>query len=175
VEEGEVKRPLSSRRMNYKTTLLASSAAAISSSIPHPGSREYNMTVSGRLATLLHLYRGRSLISFSQTSFCAFFFQTSSADAVVAELEKRIASLEVGKKYDATKEAVEKVEKEFLVKLREIKQSLEETGSSSATNSKELQKLRAENAELKQKNQKLEYRVQHCVESMEEMYKFVES
>jgi len=80
----------------------------------------------------------------------------------------------VGKKYDATKEAVENVEKEFLVKLREIKQSLEETGSPSATNSKELQELRAENAELKQKNQKLEYRVQHCVESMEEMYKFVE-
>jgi len=89
----------------------------------------------------------------------------------IAELEKRIAALEVGKSYDATKEAVEKVEKEFLSKLREIRAELANEGSSS----KELEYLRAENEELKRKNAKLEYRVQHVVANMEKMYKFNET
>ena len=99
---------------------------------------------------------------------------SSSTDAAMADLEKRIASLEVGKGYDATKEAVQKVEKEFLIKFREIKAALESEAGTKA-NSKEMEALRAENALLKQKNAKLEYRVQHCVESMEKMYKFVEN
>jgi len=99
---------------------------------------------------------------------------SSSTDAAMADLEKRIASLEIGKGYDATKEAVQKVEKEFLIKFREIKAALESEAGTKA-NSKELEALRAENALLKQKNAKLEYRVQHCVESMEKMYKFVEN
>lgn len=92
----------------------------------------------------------------------------------LAELEQRIASLEVAKTYDATKEAVVKVEKEFLVKFRKIKAALESESGSAGPNSKELEALRAENELLKLKNQKLEYRVQHCVESMEKMYKFVD-
>ena len=99
--------------------------------------------------------------------------QESAETTVVAKLEERIAALEMGNKYDATKEAVEKVEKEFLVRLREIKAALEKEAGSAA-NSKEMEALRAENAMLRAKNEKLEYRVKHCVESMEQMYKFVE-
>lgn len=99
---------------------------------------------------------------------------TESTDTAVADLEKRIVSLEVGKNYDATKEAVQKVEKEFLVKLREIRSALQEEGTTSA-NSKELEALKQENEQLKKRNTKLEYRVQHVVATMEEMYKFSEN
>ena len=104
--------------------------------------------------------------------------QELNADPVmVDELETRIAALEQGKSYDATKAAVEEVEKEFLIKFREMKASLqnESKGAARSSNdSKELQELRAENSLLKMKVQKLEYRVQHCVDSMEQMYTFVE-
>ena len=86
----------------------------------------------------------------------------------------RIASLEVGKSYDATKEAVQKVELEFLVKLREIRAALQQEGSTAA-NSKELDALKKENEQLKTRNAKLEYRIQHVVAYMEKMYKFRES
>lgn len=84
----------------------------------------------------------------------------------------------MGKSYDATKAAVEEIEKEYLVKFRDLKAAMEDdrkgTASSSSSSSKELDALRAENARLKARVQKLEYRVQHCVESMEQMYKFVD-
>ena len=99
--------------------------------------------------------------------------ESSTEAAVVADLEKRVASLELGRSYDATKEAVQSVEKEYLCKLREIKAAMGSDAGSKA-NSKELKALRAENATLKQKIAKLEYRIQHCVESMEKMYSFVE-
>jgi DNA-directed RNA polymerase sigma subunit (sigma70/sigma32) len=41
----------------------------------------------------------------------------------VEVLEQRINALEIGKQYDATKEEVRKVEGEYLLKLREIKQA----------------------------------------------------
>jgi cell division protein FtsB len=84
-----------------------------------------------------------------------------------------VAALELGKQYDATKEAVQSIEKEFLVKLREIKSQLESEGGGllSNANTKEMETLRAENEELKRKNAKLEYRVQHLVASLEKYYK----
>ena len=103
--------------------------------------------------------------------------EVSSAEpALIAEMEKRIAALEMGKSYDATKAAVEEIEKEFLIKFRDLKVALVDNpkGTASGSSSKELEALRAENALLKTRVQKLEYRVQHCVESMEQMYKFVE-
>jgi cell division protein FtsB len=81
-----------------------------------------------------------------------------------------VAALELGKQYDATKEAVQNIEKEFLLKLREIKSQLESEGVSNA-NTKEMETLRAENEELKRKNAKLEYRVEHLVASLEKYYK----
>jgi predicted nucleic acid-binding Zn-ribbon protein len=86
-------------------------------------------------------------------------------------LKQRIAALEVGQSYEATKEAVQKVEYEFLVKLREIRSALRSQGSSLA-NSKEMEALRLENEQLKRRNAKLEYRVQHVVANLEKLYTF---
>lgn len=88
----------------------------------------------------------------------------------MAALEERIKALELGKEYDASKEAVRKVEEEFLIKLREIRASLAKEGSS-AGNSKELEALREENAVLKKKNAKMEYRIKHMVHNMEQLYR----
>jgi small-conductance mechanosensitive channel len=102
-------------------------------------------------------------------------------------LENRIAALEKGAAFDATKTAVQQVEAECLMKLREIRAALvaeqQQASNSSSTingatavpgaaasNNKELQQLQSENAELKRKLAKLEYRVQHVVSEMDVMY-----
>lgn len=86
----------------------------------------------------------------------------------MATLTSRVQALEVAKEYDATKAAVQKVEAEFLEKLREIRASMAD-GSGGAT-SKEVEALQAENGALKKKNSKLEYRIQHMLTTMEELY-----
>lgn len=78
----------------------------------------------------------------------------------------------MGQQYDATKEAVRKVEEEYLMKFREIKASLEQEraeGDGGVSSTKEVEELRNENQSLKQRNAKLEYRVQHMVTHMESM------
>lgn len=99
------------------------------------------------------------------------FENISLYKADIIELEQRVNALEIGKQYDITKDAVRKVEEEYLMKFRELKASLEQEsmngGDSSST--KELEELRNENQLLKQKNTKLEYRVQHMVSNMELM------
>jgi predicted nucleic acid-binding Zn-ribbon protein len=86
-----------------------------------------------------------------------------------------VNALEIGKQHDATKEAVQKVEEEYLLKLREIKAAIavssgSEGSGGTTTSSKELDELRKENDLLKQRNAKLEYRVQHLVTNMESLY-----
>jgi predicted nucleic acid-binding Zn-ribbon protein len=100
------------------------------------------------------------------------------ADSGVEDIEKRIQALEVGEKYDATKSEVQKVEQEFLLKLREIRAAItaeaQAGGSAGGVSSsaggagapKELEALRAENELLKKKNAKLEYRLQHVVNEL---------
>ena len=90
----------------------------------------------------------------------------------VADLEKRVQALEVGKQYDATKEAVQKVEQEFLIKFREIRSAMvaDGSGGSSAAATKELEALKAENEELKRQNDKMKYRIQHMLTYMEEIF-----
>ena len=94
------------------------------------------------------------------------------------DIEKRIQALEVGEKYDATKSEVQKVEQEFLLKLREIRAAITVeaqagggvAGASSsvcgAGPTKQLEALRAENELLKNKNAKLQYRVEHVVNEL---------
>jgi hypothetical protein len=97
----------------------------------------------------------------------------------VEDIEKRIQALEVGEKYDATKSEVQKVEQEFLLKLREIRAAITAeaqaggagTGGVSSLEggagiTKELEALRAENELLKKKNAKLQYRVEHVVNEL---------
>ena len=101
----------------------------------------------------------------------------NDSDAMV-DLEQRILALEVGAKYDVTKEAVEKVEMEFLSKFREIRRvllleqqsALEGNGALSGNTSSIIESLQKENEMLKAKTVKLEYRIQHLVSNLEELY-----
>lgn len=102
-----------------------------------------------------------------------FSLHTTQPNDGTKNLEERIQALELGATYEATKAAVQKVEQEYLEKLREIRAAIvnEKGGNvTSAATAKELEALRAENKELKQKNKKLEYRVNHVVKSMESLY-----
>jgi len=99
----------------------------------------------------------------------------AAAVDVVEELRNRVEALEVGAKYDATKEEVHKVQEEFLLKLRDIRSALRRSAAATAPgggggNRKELEQALAENAELEKRNAKLEYRVEHIVAEMERLY-----
>jgi hypothetical protein len=104
--------------------------------------------------------------------------QQVHAGAPYEDLVRRVEALELGAAYKATKDEVEKVEVEFLLKLRAIREALAagSTGAgavavdSTSTSSKELEALRAENEALKRRNAKLEYRVQHVVGEMTRLY-----
>lgn len=89
-----------------------------------------------------------------------------------AELAKRVAALEVGAKFEAIQNDVKEMEKEFLAKLQEIRETMvkDGTGGGGTTSSKDQQALVEENNALKKRNAKLEYRVQHILKSMEELY-----
>jgi uncharacterized coiled-coil DUF342 family protein len=84
-------------------------------------------------------------------------------------LEKRIQALEVGSQYESTKQVVQNVEKQHLETLRQIKAALLNEAGSSSSN-KQVERLMKENEELKKKNAKLEYRVNHMATCMEELY-----
>jgi phosphoketolase len=102
----------------------------------------------------------------------------ASTTAGVEDIAKRIQALEVGAQYDATKSEVQKVEQEFLLKLREIRAAITAEAQAGGTSSvavaagsnKELEALRAENELLKKKNAKLEFRVVHVVDEMMVLY-----
>ena len=89
------------------------------------------------------------------------------------DLEDRVKALESGKEYDATKQAVQKVETDCLLKLRSIRQAMASGGdgsggsSAGAASSKEMEALKTENEKLKKHNAKLQYRVQHLMSSVE--------
>jgi hypothetical protein len=101
----------------------------------------------------------------------------NDSDALI-DLEQRVVALEVGAKYEATKEAVEKVQMEYLLKLREIRKVLlfeQRNGllgnsAPSGSTSTIIETLQKENELLKAKVAKLEYRIQHLVSNLEEMY-----
>ena len=66
---------------------------------------------------------------------------------------------------------MQKVEKEFLLKLREIKAALAQEQGSSSSSGKELEELKFENNKLQQENAKLKYRILHMKDSLEKLYK----
>jgi Skp family chaperone for outer membrane proteins len=119
-----------------------------------------------------------SLFNFATLCLCFVVSQPSEASttAGVEDIEKRMQALEVGAQYDATKSEVQKVEQEFLMKLREIRAAItaEAQAGGGGTSSlaavagatKELEALRAENELLKKRNGKLEYRVEHVVNEL---------
>jgi hypothetical protein len=116
--------------------------------------------------------------SYSPSSSLQDQQQQVNGGAPYEDLVRRVEALELGAAYKATKEEVEKVEEEFLLKLRAIREAFAagSTGAgavavdSTSTSSKELEALQAENEALKRRNAKLEYRVQHVVGEMSRLY-----
>jgi hypothetical protein len=87
--------------------------------------------------------------------------------------------LEEGNKFNVTQDAIRKREEEFLVTLREMKESIlkdkqaENAGGNNnvaSSSSNELVSLREENDRLKAKMTKQEYRISHLVTGMEKLF-----
>jgi hypothetical protein len=107
---------------------------------------------------------------------------------IIAELEQRIVALEVGAQYDVNQDAIEKIEREHLQTLRNIRNALLLEQQSSTINddttlltnntttsvlpqtNNVIESLQKENEMLKKKTIKLEYRIQHLVSNMEILY-----
>jgi cell division protein FtsB len=85
------------------------------------------------------------------------------------DLEKRIAALEAGRQYQADRMAVQAVEQEHLVQLLTIRNSMTATAVTATTSSREMVALRDENERLRNTIAKLQYRVEHLVDGMDEM------
>lgn len=91
---------------------------------------------------------------------------------------KRVEALEIGVKFDATREEVRRIQMQHLEQLRAIRAALSDNAGSGTTtvtttvpaaSSKELDALRAENAALKLKTDKQAYRIQHLVATVEDL------
>ena len=86
------------------------------------------------------------------------------------DLQKRVETLEVGATFDATQAAVQEVQMELLRNLRDIRQAMMESSQGTASSSSiEMEALKAENAVLKQKMAKQEYRIQHLANAVEDL------
>jgi len=98
----------------------------------------------------------------------------------MTDIEIRIQALEEGHKFNVSQDAIQKREEEFLVTLREIKESMlkekEESGGNAAAggssgggSSAEMATLQEENDRLHAKMIKQEYRITHLVANMEKL------
>jgi formylmethanofuran dehydrogenase subunit E-like metal-binding protein len=86
------------------------------------------------------------------------------------DLQKRVETLEVGATFDATQAAVQEVQMELLRNLRDIRHAMMESSQGTASSSSvEMEALKAENAALKQKMAKQEYRIQHLANAVEDL------
>jgi formate-dependent nitrite reductase cytochrome c552 subunit len=112
-------------------------------------------------------------------SFCCVYFlytctlkETTTSAMTVQDLQKRVEALEVGATFDATQAAVKKQQMEMLRNLRDIRDAItmeSSQGNTTASSSKEMQALKAENALLQHKVAKQEYRIQHLANAVEDL------
>lgn len=94
---------------------------------------------------------------------------TNSDDIIIAELQSRLNDLELSKAHDDVSAALRKERSEILVSLRKIMEAMKlEAGGAGASSSKDMEKLRAENEELKKINAKQRYRIEHLVHNLRE-------
>mmetsp|Transcript_4097 Transcript_4097/g.8594 ORF Transcript_4097/g.8594 Transcript_4097/m.8594 type:complete len:101 (+) Transcript_4097:33-335(+) len=82
-------------------------------------------------------------------------------------LNDRLNSLSSTYEHEAVSKAVKEVKKDILLKLRDVKASLVESGSLGG-NTKVDSDLKEENSRLREENEKLRYRVTHLVKMLEE-------
>ncbi|KAG7354218.1 hypothetical protein IV203_003574 [Nitzschia inconspicua] len=87
----------------------------------------------------------------------------------MSDLEARVKALEDGAQFNANQAAIREREAEFLLQLKEIKETMAKEQSSGGASSEEVKALKDENELLKAKLAKSEYRVRHLIEGMEEL------
>ncbi len=97
---------------------------------------------------------------------------SSTDDIILVELQSRINDLELSKTHDDVSAALRKERAEILVNLRKVMAAMKseagEAGGEGASSSKEIEKLRAENEELRKTNAKQRYRIEHLVHNLRE-------
>lgn len=93
-------------------------------------------------------------------------------DIILVELQSRINNLELSKTHEDVSVALRKERAEILVSLRKVREAMKleagEAGGEGASSSKEIEKLRAENEELRKINAKQRYRIEHLVHNLRE-------
>lgn len=94
----------------------------------------------------------------------------STADPI-EELQSRLNDLELSKAHNDVATILQKERAEMLLSLRKIKETMKSEaggGGGGGASNKELEKLKAENKELKKVNAKQQYRIQHLVHNFRE-------
>lgn len=81
------------------------------------------------------------------------------------DLAQRISSIEEGKQFDVDKDAIRELKIEMLTKLRALREAFKGDADLN-TSSKEVDRLRLENEELRKKLERNEYRINHLVDSL---------
>ena len=143
----------------------------LTSCVPTEIAVRFVVVANGLLTSLTHLMLYLSRTSFSLVCVCLFVCLYVWLQLQEDLLLKRVEALEKGVGFDATKEAVQQVQMEYLTKLREIRKAIanEEGGGGGGASSKELETLKAQNEALQKKNAKQAYRIQHLVHTVEEL------
>lgn len=105
------------------------------------------------------------------SSYHTIFQEGVSNDDPLADLQRRLADLELTKKHNDTAEMIKKERAEMLLSLRDVMEAMkaEAAGGAGGASSKELEKLREENKELKKVNAKQQYRIEHLVHNLREI------
>lgn len=85
-------------------------------------------------------------------------------------MQVRIAALEKGESFAATQTAIQNVQAKCLQQLRNVRAALDTDGHGSGASASAVAAQTAENNALQRKVEKLEYRVQHLLASMEYLY-----
>lgn len=85
----------------------------------------------------------------------------------IAELQSRLSDLELSKTHNDVSAIIQKERTEMLLSLRKIMETMKaEAVGGGGASSKEVEKLRAENEELKKINAKQSYRIEHLVNNL---------
>ncbi|KAL3822541.1 hypothetical protein ACHAXA_007652 [Cyclostephanos tholiformis] len=92
----------------------------------------------------------------------------SSTDPI-AELQSRIEDLELSKAHNEISAAVRNERVEFLIGLRKIMEAMKTEAGCEGASSKEINRLKAENNELKKINAKQRYRIDHLVHNLRDI------
>lgn len=92
---------------------------------------------------------------------------TTSTDPL-AELQSRLEDLELSRAHNEASGIIQKERAELLISLRKIMEAMKLEAGGGGASSKDIEKLKAENNELKKINAKQRYRIKHLAHNFRE-------